>query len=73
MLGAVEGSVGPDTALSSLGLDSLMLIELQMQLNETVGTDLSLMGLLGIDTVVDAARRMDARMTDDRSTTRGAD
>lgn len=63
VLGAEPGTIAADAPLAGLGLDSLMLIELQAHLNATLGAELTLMGLLGVDTVIEAAQGIDHKLT----------
>jgi acyl carrier protein len=55
VLGMEQGAIEPDTPLDTLGLDSLMLLELQTHLNRTIGAELTLMNLLGLATTAEIA------------------
>jgi NAD(P)-dependent dehydrogenase (short-subunit alcohol dehydrogenase family)/acyl carrier protein len=59
VLGEGTSRPGPDESLANLGLDSLMLVELQTGLNQALGAELSLMGLLDSQTLGEVAARLD--------------
>jgi acyl carrier protein len=47
-----------DTPLTTLGLDSLMYLEAQTQLNHALGTQLTLMAFLGMDNITEIAQQI---------------
>jgi NAD(P)-dependent dehydrogenase (short-subunit alcohol dehydrogenase family)/acyl carrier protein len=59
VLGTSADDLDIDRSLHTLGLDSLMLVEVQTRLNMALGAELSLMGLLSRDTIRDVASSID--------------
>jgi DNA-directed RNA polymerase specialized sigma24 family protein len=68
-LGTDRDALHLDRPLNTLGLDSLMLVGIQTEMNVMLATDLSLTGPLGTDSIREVAIDLDRRVRDKLATT----